>query len=253
MPFLFVKMLTSEDKLMSKIFTFKQFKVEHELSAQKVGTDGVLLGAWTPIAANSKNILDIGTGSGLIALMLAQRSSSESFIDAIDIDELACQQAIKNFDNSNWREKLKVYHTSLQYFQPEKRYDLIVCNPPFFSNSLQPENISRTQARHDDSLTLNDLFFHVKRILKMEGKFSIIFPFERKTELIKIAANNQFFPSSICNVKGNENTTPKRVIILFQHTKNIIDCKEEELIIEVSRNNYTEAYKNLTKDFYLNF
>jgi tRNA1Val (adenine37-N6)-methyltransferase len=238
---------------MSKIFTFKQFKVEHELSAQKVGTDGVLLGAWTPIAANSKNILDIGTGSGLIALMLAQRSSAISFIDAIDIDALACQQATKNFDNSNWKEKLKVYHIALQNFQPEKQYDLIVCNPPFFSNSLQPENISKTQARHDDSLLLNDLFFHVKRILKMGSKFSIIFPFERKTELIKTAVENQLFPNAICNVKGNENTSPKRVMIVFQYIKKLIDCKEEELIIEVSRNNYTEAYKNLTKDFYLNF
>jgi tRNA1Val (adenine37-N6)-methyltransferase len=238
---------------MNKIFTFKQFKVEHELSAQKVGTDGVLLGAWTPINENSKNILDIGTGSGLIALMLAQRSLSKSFIDAIDIDELACQQATKNFDNSNWKEKLKVYHIALQNFRPEKQYDLIVCNPPFFSNSLQPENISRTQARHDDSLLLNDLIFHVKRILKMEGNFSIIFPFERKNELIKSATDYQLFPNAICNVKGNEKAIPKRVIILFQHTEKPIDYKEEELIIEVSRNNYTEAYKNLTKDFYLNF
>jgi tRNA1Val (adenine37-N6)-methyltransferase len=238
---------------MSKIFTFKQFKVEHELSAQKVGTDGVLLGAWAPITASSKHILDIGTGSGLIALMLAQRSSSESFIDAIDIDELACQQATKNFDNSNWKEKLKVYHIALQNFRPEKQYDLIVCNPPFFSNSLQPENISRTQARHDDSLLLNDLIFHVKIILKMEGNFSIIFPFERKNELIKSAVDNQLFPNVICNIKGNEKTTPKRIMIFFQHTEKPIDYKEEELIIEISRNNYTEAYKNLTKDFYLNF
>jgi tRNA1Val (adenine37-N6)-methyltransferase len=238
---------------MNNVFRFKQFEVEHEWSAQKVGTDGVLLGSWTPINESCKNILDIGTGSGLIALMLAQRTFEYITIDAIDIDELAYKQATKNFFNSSWSKKINAYHTSLQNFQPEKKYDLIVCNPPFFSNSLKPENISRTKARHDNSLLLNDLIFHAKRMLKAESCFSVIFPFERKDELINKAFENQLLPIVICNVKGNEKTSPKRVMILFQHTTKEIICKEEELIIEISRNSYTDTYKALTKDFYLNF
>jgi len=238
---------------MSKVFIFKQFKVEHELSAQKVGTDGVLLGAWALIRNEDLQILDIGSGSGLIALMLAQRSSADCFIDAIDIDELACKQATINFENSVWKNRLEVHHTVLQNFQSEKKYDLIVCNPPFFSNSLQPENISRTHARHDNSLTLKELFFHINRLIQPGGFFSIIYPFERKENTITIAAKNNLFPKRICTVKGTENLPAKRVMILFQHAKIPIGCSEEELIIEISRNNYTEAYKSLTKEFYLNF
>ncbi len=238
---------------MSKIFTFKQFKVEHELSAQKVGTDGVLLGAWTLVNNEDLQILDIGTGSGLIALMLAQKSTVNSIIDAIDIDELACKQAARNFENSGWKNRLKVYHTALQNFHPEKKYDLIVCNPPFFSDSLQPEDIPRTQARHDNALTLKEILFHVNKLIRHEGFFSIIYPFGKKEYLIAEAAKNNLLPISVCDVKGHENVSAKRVMALFQHTEKLIDYRKEELIIEISRNNYTEAYKALTKDFYLNF
>lgn len=237
---------------MNKVFAFKQFKVEHDLSAQKVGTDGVLLGAWTPIEVGCKNILDVGTGSGLIALMLAQKTNEDVHIDAIDIDELAYIQATKNFNNSLWKNRINTYHTSLQNFQPEKEYDLIVCNPPFFSNSLQPKNISRTQARHDDSLMLNDLIIHSKKLLNKRGMLSIIYPFEKKDVLLQNGIENDLYAEKICMVKGAENLPVKRILVLFRNSNDTATV-HEELTIEVSRNNYTNAYKMLTKDFYLNF
>lgn len=238
---------------MKQPFEFKQFKVAHDICAQKVGTDGVLLGAWTPIADNAKHILDIGTGSGLIALMLAQRSSSNSFIDAIDIDELACQQAAINFNNSNWKEKLKIYHTALQNFQPEKKYDLITCNPPFFSNSLQPKNEQRSLARHDNLLPVEDFFLHAKRLLSENGSVAVILPYDKKSSAMHIAELNGLIPLKVCNVKGNEAAAFKRVLLQFTNSKNNSVCNEETLIIEEHRNHYTHAYKLLTKDFYLKF
>ncbi len=238
---------------MKQPFEFKQFKVAHDICAQKVGTDGVLLGAWTTIFSNYRSILDIGTGSGLIALMLAQRTNENVFVHAVDIDKAACKQATINFNNSKWSNRLKVFHTSIQNFLSEKKYDLIICNPPFFSNSLQPENEQRTLARHDNLLPLEDFFLHAKRLFSENGSVAVILPYDKKNIAVHIAELNGLIPFKVCNVKGNESAPYKRVLLQFINIKNNSIYCEENLIIEAYRNHYTNEYKLLTKDFYLKF
>jgi tRNA1Val (adenine37-N6)-methyltransferase len=238
--------------MQEEIFRFKQFSVAHNLCAQKVGTDGVLLGAWTDVPESVTHILDIGTGSGLIALMMTQKSNAG--IDAFDIDENACKQARLNFNNSLWEERLNVFHSSLQDFIPNKKYDLIVSNPPFFENSLKPDKKERSWARHNDSLSIEDLIVYSKKMLKQEGRLSVIIPFEQKAAFLEIAAKNSFSLKRITNVRGTAASKIKRVLLesAFETELNF-EIQENELIIEESRNQYTSAYKNLTKDFYLNF
>src|SRR6266850_1577807 len=145
-------------------FTFKQFIVHHDRCAMKVGTDAVLLGAWAG-AAGAKTILDIGTGSGIIALMLAQRTPSYARIDAVEIEQSDFLQASENAQNSPWPEKIIVHHTSIQEYQTDSQYDLIICNPPYFINSLLPPSPFRKQARHAALLPNRDLLTAVKRLL----------------------------------------------------------------------------------------
>lgn len=238
---------------MKQPFAFKQFSVAHDICAQKVGTDGVLLGAWTNILSDCKNILDIGTGSGLIAIMMAQRTSESVYINAIDIDKTAVKQASINFNSCKWSSRLKCFHTSIQNFQPDEKYDLIVCNPPFFSNSMPPENKQRRVARHDELLPLEELFFHANRLLSEKGSLAIILPFEKKNSAIHFAKVSNMVPHRICNIKGNKTADFKRVLLQFSVRNCNLLFEEENLIIEENRNNYTNEYKLLTKDFYLKF
>jgi tRNA1Val (adenine37-N6)-methyltransferase len=235
-----------------EVFHFKQFSVAHDLCAQKVGTDGVLLGAWTNIPGEAKNILDVGTGSGLIALMLAQRS--DAAIDAIDIDENAFRQAQANFNNSRWNERMKTFCVRLENFVSEKKYDLIVCNPPFFQKSMKPAKKGRSVARHDDSLGFDELIFHSKRLLKEDGWLSVIIPYSRDKDFSSFAEKNQFCLTRKTKVRGSAASEYKRVLMELKNgvarQEKII---ENELIIETSRNQFTDRYRELTKDFYLKF
>ena len=166
-------------------FKFKQFTIHQNDTAMKVGTDGVLLGAWTKIKTDTQNILDIGTGTGLIALMLAQKTLSSSQIDAVELDQLAYQQAKENFKLSNWSQKLQAINQSIQEFtiNTSKKYDLIISNPPFFRNSFASKNTQRQIARHTDSLSYDDLLYSVKKILLDDGIFQLSFPSTAKISL----------------------------------------------------------------------
>jgi tRNA1Val (adenine37-N6)-methyltransferase len=229
-----------------KPFLFKQFAIYQDQTAMKVGTDGVLLGAWTK-NNNAKHILDIGTGTGLIALMLAQRFSNND-IDALEIDKKAFKQAKSNFKNSLWSSRLKVIHCPLQNFKSNHKYDLIVSNPPFFE-SLKQVNTSREQARQTASLSFEDLIIISNDLLHTNGELALIIPFETKEKILAIAKKQQLFPKAICTVFGTKTSKPKRVLIQFSKTKTV--CKNSQLIIEVSRHCYTDKYITLTKDFYL--
>jgi tRNA1Val (adenine37-N6)-methyltransferase len=234
------------------LFRFKKFNVEHNLCAQKVGTDGVLIGAWTTVPDRAKNILDIGTGSGLIALMLAQRSVAA--IDAIDIDESAFNQAKINFNNSIWNDRIKPYCVSLQKFYTDKKYDLIISNPPFFERSMKPNDLSRINARHNSSLNLNDLVCFSENFINREGRLSVIIPLNQKNILSELLIKNNFFPTRITYVKGNSNAKIKRMMVeSIYKPEEVKDVFENEIVIEDSRNVFTEDYKTLTKDFYLKF
>ncbi len=156
-------------------FTFKQFHVDHDLCAMKVGTDGTLLGAWAADGEDYAHILDVGCGSGLISLIMAQRCSN-ALVTAIDIDEGAVSQTRINADHSPWAARITTLKVRMQNHTPAAPYDHIVCNPPFFSHSLKCPDEQRTAARHADSLSLNDLLFHARRMLTPEGLISVIIP-----------------------------------------------------------------------------
>ena len=215
----------------------------------KVGTDGVLLGAWTK--APNGNILDIGCGSGLISLMIAQRNPNTQ-IDAIDVDHNAFLQTTENIANSDWKENIKPHHTSLQNFNSPHKYQLIVSNPPFFVNATKSANSSKNTARHTDELSFNDLLHHVSKLLKKEGVFSVVLPITEEVELCKIASANELFLNRICYVKPNLDKEPKRILMEFSLTNTPIVT--ESLTIETEkRHHYTEEYRNLTQEFYLHF
>lgn len=234
----------------SKPFKFKQFNIEQDQCAMKIGTDGVLLGAWSNIDHNPFSILDIGAGTGIVSLMLAQRSNSE-VIDAIEIDDLAYEQCVSNFENSPWVDRLFCYHASFQEFAEEidDKYDLIVSNPPFYTTQYKSENTQRDLARFEDALPFEHLIYGVSKLLEQSGKFIIVIPFSEEQNFLRLAQELYLFPSKILRVKGNPRSEIKRSLI--ELTFNNIDVNISELIIETERHQYTTEYIELTKDFYL--
>ncbi len=230
-------------------FQFKQFSVKQNATAMKVGTDGVLLGAWSSI--DEGNILDIGTGTGLIALMLAQRTQSAQ-IDAVEIESDAYNQAIENINNSNWSNRINAYHSSIQHYHPSKKYDVIISNPPFFIASTKASNIERNNARHTDKLSFSDLISVVSTLLKPDGTFSLILPIVEAKQFIKMVEGKNLFLSRECTVQPNLTKPAKRVLMEFSFIKGNI--AKEVLTIETdTRHHYTKEYISLTQDFYLNF
>jgi tRNA1Val (adenine37-N6)-methyltransferase len=229
-------------------FQFKQFIVHQDRCAMKVGTDGVLLGAWTTIG-EAQHILDIGTGTGLIALMLAQRSGAK--IDAIEIDEAAARQASENVQLSPWNDRIRIIHTSLQeYTVFEKHYDLIVTNPPYFYNSLPATDFRRTIARHTHYLDFEMLIQAVKNLLTPDGRLAIILPTENFSSFASGAYKSGLFTIRETHVKPSPGKPVKRILAEFS----FYDAAKEfsEFIIEeFGRHGYSEEYHLLTKDFYL--
>ena len=232
-------------------FKFKQFTVWHDKCAMKVGTDGVLLGAWAD-PGNTKDILDIGTGTGLIALMLAQRS--EANIDAVEINEEAFEQATENVKASSWGGRINVIHKDFQAYSKStgKKYNFLVSNPPYFKNSLKSFDEDRNAARHSHLLTIEELFLGVKNLISNNGRFSMVFPFDEFEGVIEIARYHQLHNSRITIVHPNLSLPPRRVLLEFSKVKtNVI---HDSITIEKQkRHDYTDEYIELTKDFYLAF
>jgi tRNA1Val (adenine37-N6)-methyltransferase len=233
------------------MFQFKQFSLEQDRTAMKIGTDGVLLGAWTPIENNPFSILDIGTGTGIIALMLAQRSSADQ-IDALEIDEDAYEQATDNFENSPWNDRLFCFHAGLDEFveEPEDEYDLIVSNPPFYSEDYKSSSDQRDLARFQDAMPFEDLIEAAALLLSENGIFSVIIPFKEESTFLALAKEFELFPLKITRVKGTPTSEMKRSLLAFSRNE-ISNFPIDELIIETARHIYTPEYIALTKDFYL--
>lgn len=232
-------------------FQFKQFTVEQDRCAMKIGTDGVLLGAWAPLENNPFSVLDIGAGTGIIALMIAQRSHAEQ-IDALEIDENTYEQAVENFENSPWGDRLFCFHAGLDEFmdEPEDEYDLIISNPPFYTEDYQSGNEQRDLARFSDALPFEELVEAANILLAENGILAVIIPYKEEQKFIALAKDFDLFPLKITRVKGTPTTEIKRSLLAF--SRNLTpNFPVDELVIETSRHIYTEEYISLTKDFYL--
>ena len=233
-----------------KAFQFKEFTVEQDRCAMKIGTDGVLLGAWVDIPEDVNSILDIGTGTGIIALQLAQRSQAE-VIDALEIEAGAFEQAVGNFENSEWADRLYCYHASLQEFvgAMDEKYDLIISNPPYYNDTFKDLNKKRALARHTEELSFKELLSGISQILNLEGTAAFIIPYKEEEHFISLAKNIKLFPSKISRYSGNLNSELKRSLIQLKHQETPLI--QEEFFLEHSRHEYSDHYKNLVKDFYL--
>ncbi|PCJ25542.1 MAG: tRNA (adenine-N(6)-)-methyltransferase [Flavobacteriales bacterium] len=230
-------------------FQFKQFTIQQNTTAMKVGTDGVLLGAWSRVKEG--NLLDIGTGTGLIAIMLAQRNQA-AIIDGVEIEKSAYTQAVENVKNCNWSDQINAHHCSIQNYGPNKKYDVIISNPPFFIESTKAPNSERNTARHTDNLSFADLISAVIRLLKPDGIFSLILPIAESKQFIQLAEEQNLFLNKECIVKPNLTKPAKRVLMEFSFQKKEL-IKTKFTIENETRHHYTKEYISLTKDFYLKF
>jgi len=233
-----------------KPFKFKQFHVLQNHCAMKVGTDAVLLGCWTNIQPHLHSVLDIGAGTGILALMLAQRCDAPQ-VDALEIDNKAYEQCVTNFENSPWNNRLFCYHASLQEYTAEidEKYDLIIANPPFHSEEYKSKEVQRDLARSADALPFRHLVESVSVLLSEQGRFSVVIPFSQEKDFIVLATKERLFPAQILRVQGSPSSKIVRSLIEFSFVKTEVII--EKLIIETSRHQYTQEYIDLTKDFYL--
>jgi len=232
-------------------FNFKQFSVQQDRCAMKIGTDGVLLGAWCPIDNNPYAVLDIGAGTGILSLMLAQRSNAEQ-IDALEIDEEAYEQCVENFEASPWGDRLFCFHAGLDEFvdEPEDEYDIIISNPPFYSEDFKTENSQRDLARFQDAMPFEDLVEAADLLLSENGIFAVIIPFKEEEKFIDLCAEVELFPVKVTRVKGSHNTPIVRSLLAFKRYELSV-LTADELVIEINRHEYTDDYIELTKAFYL--
>ena len=230
-------------------FNFKQFTINQDKAAFKVGTDGVLLGVCSAITGVGR-ILDIGSGTGVIAIILAQRSNAR--IVAIEPDYESFNQCCENVGNCRWKERIRVENTTLQDYQDGEKFDLIVTNPPFFSDSLKNPDPRKSSARHNDSLSNDELLEHVSRLLAESGHFQLILPYAEGNIFIAEASLYGLYCNSILKIRPLPNSEIRRLILSFTRQK--LKATEKFLTIENGkRHEFTEEYINLTKEFYLKF
>ncbi|MHC1705819.1 MAG: tRNA1(Val) (adenine(37)-N6)-methyltransferase [Tenuifilaceae bacterium] len=231
-------------------FRFKQFVIKQEVAAMKVGTDGVLLGAWVDLK-NVNNVLDIGTGSGIIALMIAQRCNAN--IKAVEIDLASAQQAKANFESSPWSNRLEIHNTSFQnYFETSSaKFDLLVSNPPYFTNSLKSQTEDRNLVRHTDLLPNSDLLNGVIKLLSAKGRFCAVFPYAEGNVFIAQAASYGLYCNKKLYIQSKPEKPILRILVDFSFEKRRL--MEDNLSIHREDSEYTDEYKLLTKDFYLAF
>jgi tRNA1Val (adenine37-N6)-methyltransferase len=229
-------------------FQFKQFVVNQEDCAMKVGTDGVLLGAWFDFKENG-SVLDIGTGTGLIALMAAQRGADS--VVAVEIDEKAARQAAENVASSKWKDIVTVVHSDIACFSDDKRFDAVVCNPPFFRDSLRSPDSVRSQARHNDTLSYEKLAEMANYLLSDSGLFSLVLPYDMVDTFISVAAKNGLYLCKRTNVVTRKGNLPKRVLLSL--CKQVKVCVTDELVMFDELNNETSEYISIVRDFYLKY
>ncbi len=230
-------------------FHFKKFSVRHDRSGMKVGTDGVLLGAWADVSQATR-ILDIGTGTGVIALMLAQQTNPDVKIEAIEIDENAFEDASENFSNSPWHDRLTLHHGSVQNFTTPKQYDLIISNPPFFQRSFKPPNAQRISARHTENLSFQDLLKSVDRFLSEKGKLNIVLPYAEGIQFVKFADHVNLYCSRNYNFRTRKEKPIERSLLEFSKIRKELE-EGEILLYNDMGEAWSTEYQKLTQNFYL--
>lgn len=232
------------------MFRFKHFSIEDSLSAMKIGTDGVLLGAWADVV-QARHILDAGTGTGLIALMVAQRSAQARIV-AVDIVEAATEEARSNVAMSQWRERIEVVQHDLRTFDCDTKFDHIVSNPPFFSEPQLPSDLARSVARHTTTFEYDDIVSLAERLLIEGGKLSVILPFDCGARMRSVAFGRLWL-SRQTDVITTEGDKPRRVLMEFTLQEQPLMPRCDELTIRDARGEYTHKYRQLTEEFYLMF
>jgi tRNA1Val (adenine37-N6)-methyltransferase len=229
-------------------FRFKKFTVSHARSTMKVGTDAVLLGAWVRIG-NAQHILDIGTGSGTIALMLAQRSIDGASIDAVEIEETDALQAQENFACSPWASRIHLHHIPIQQFRPNKQYNVIVSNPPYFNSSQKPPDSKRHQARHTITLRYDDLIAATVRLLSGEGSLNVILPYTEGLQFVEMARQHGLFCSRQFSFKTKAVKPIERWLLEFRRIESIAETGE--ILLYKDNEKWSDEYVHLTAAFYL--
>lgn len=229
-------------------FHFKQFSINHDLCAMKVGTDSVLLGAWAD-CGKARHILDVGTGSGILAIMAAQRNPCAR-ITGLEIDPQAVEQAVQNAATSPWSERIHILHGDIRTWQTEEQFDCILCNPPFYTNGMQSPAALRNQARQTACLSFEDLIRACAKRLTEQGMFHVILPAESCDSFTQLCWENNLHLKTKVWVHTKENKAAKRVLLTYSRER----CNfpiGEKLIMKTPDNEATEEYRKLTGDFYL--
>lgn len=233
-------------------FQFKQFSIRQDQCSMKIGTDGVLLGAWVPVE-ESRRVLDIGTGTGVIAIMIAQRTS-ETVVHGIEIEQTSYSQAHENMANSEWSSRLGVFHGAIQDYanQTDIKYDLIVSNPPFFTGGTLSVNQNKTNVRHTTKLSHSDLLVSVQKLLTPDGRFALILPLIEGLRCVEMAEQYNLYCTKMTQVKSQVGKPVERLLLVFEKDKK--EIQKDELVIQSGggRHEYTDPYITLTRDFYLN-
>jgi tRNA1Val (adenine37-N6)-methyltransferase len=248
--------MLEEKKAIQKPFRFKQFTVEQDRCAMKVGTDGVLLGAWANVA-QAETILDIGTGTGVIAIMAAQRTlATQTQVDGVEIDETAYLQAKENMAKSPFANRLTAIHQSIQDFEPPsgRKYDVIISNPPFFTGGTFSGNQEKNNVRHTVKLPHGDLLHATQRLLNKNGRFCLILPWLEGLRFIEIARNYHFYCTEMTEVRPKPGKNIERLLLQFEWADRKLVKNELILMLENGqRNDYTPEYIQLTNEFYTIF
>jgi tRNA1Val (adenine37-N6)-methyltransferase len=230
-------------------FQFKQFTIHQDQCAMKVSTDACIQGAWVQIPSTSKRVLDLGCGTGLLTLMLAQRYPNCT-IDAIEIDEMASVQAKQNFDLSPYAKQINLIHADALSCNFETTYDFIICNPPFFSNSLQGPDTARNRARHQQELTLEKLVSLFQQLTNTAAEIGVLLPFDEFLKFEQLLLTQGWFVNRKLSIQPNSSKAPNRIVAICSSVNT--NCKQEELIIYNKERTYTSAFIQLLSPYYLN-
>lgn len=230
------------------VFRFKQFSVNQTNSAMKVGTDAMLLGALA-FGENPTQILDIGAGTGVLSLMMAQQYP-QATITAVELDALSAKECAENFNASKWSPRMEVVAHDFLTFESTTKFDLIISNPPYFQSRLENDDPRKARARHEASLPVLEMLARIKELLSVHGDFWVIIPSETKTDWLEKAENQQLFCSNEIEIFGKKNGEVKRLVLQFH--KELKQKQSASLVVRDEIGNYTESYINLTTEFHFN-